>query len=390
MNLEEKTITGINQIHITDALNSALLELSAQRNSETTLSYPNNITIYVDKQDKSSPTEERREYIFPLDKQLRFLYVSQMKMIGDKFVMKFELKDNDIIMKTYVERYVSDYDDSGERHILSIPIIEETANVPIVLFDGENYIYTNYDVDGMDMELKYATNTEANKKIVNVAMYYNHKVNCSGEYLNEELYFKDAFTKTENKLNLEVDNAKVACITSKNNKFSLDEEGNLTVNSILFNNTNFNPLSMYPVGSIYMSVNDVNPSEYFGGTWVSWGAGKVPVGVDTTQAEFNTVEKSGGTKTHTLSINEIPSHSHGITGNGAHKHTYTGFIQCATSSSQTYTAIAHKRYDSDGTTTPASMNSSGGHSHSISNNGGSGSHNNLQPYITCYMWKRTA
>jgi len=149
-------------------------------------------------------------------------------------------------------------------------------------------------------------------------------------------------------------------------------------------------LSVYPVGSIYMSVNDVNPSEYFGGTWVSWGAGKVPVGVDTTQAEFNAVEKEGGAKTHTLSINEIPSHSHGITGNGAHTHTYTGFIQCAVSSSQTYTAIAHKRYDGDGASTPASMNSSGGHSHSISNNGGSGSHNNLQPYITCYMWKRTA
>jgi len=238
MNLEEQVVTGVNQLHITDALNSALLELSAQRNSMTS-TMPDNVIIYVDKQDRNNPTEERREYIFPLKEQIRFLYVSAFKMIGDKFVMKFDLKDNDIIMKTYIERYVSDTDENGERHILSIPVIEETVNIPIVLFEGENYIYTNYNQDGMDMELKYATNTEANKKIVNVAMYYNHKINCSDEYLIDDMYFKDAFTKTENKINLKVNNAKVNCISSEKNKFSLDEEGNLTVNGINSNDIYF-------------------------------------------------------------------------------------------------------------------------------------------------------
>ena len=51
---------------------------------------------------------------------------------------------------------------------------------------------------------------------------------------------------------------------------------------------------IYPIGSIYLSVNNVNPSSVFGGTWEAWGSGKVPVGVDTTQTEFNTVEKTGG------------------------------------------------------------------------------------------------
>lgn len=68
--------------------------------------------------------------------------------------------------------------------------------------------------------------------------------------------------------------------------------------------------TIYPVGSIYMSVNATNPSELFGGTWVAWGSGRVPVGVDTSDSDFSTIEKTGGKKTHELSINEMPSHTH--------------------------------------------------------------------------------
>ena len=50
---------------------------------------------------------------------------------------------------------------------------------------------------------------------------------------------------------------------------------------------------IYPVGSIYMSVDSTNPAQIFGfGTWVAWGAGRVPVGVDTSQTEFDTVEEA--------------------------------------------------------------------------------------------------
>ena len=64
---------------------------------------------------------------------------------------------------------------------------------------------------------------------------------------------------------------------------------------------------MYPVGSIYFSAVGTNPSELFGfGTWQAWGAGRVPVGVDASQTEFNAVEKTGGEKAHALTINEMP------------------------------------------------------------------------------------
>src|SRR5690606_38823591 len=68
---------------------------------------------------------------------------------------------------------------------------------------------------------------------------------------------------------------------------------------------------VYPVGSIYISTVDTNPGTVFGvGTWVAFGTGRTIVGVDTDQTEFDTVEKTGGAKTHTLTTAEMPSHTH--------------------------------------------------------------------------------
>lgn len=155
--------------------------------------------------------------------------------------------------------------------------------------------------------------------------------------------------------------------------------------------------TMYPVGSIYMSTKSTNPSTYFGGTWVAWGSGRVPVGINTSDSNFNTVEKTGGASTVALTTAQMPSHSHAkgslaTATAGAHTHniqnqkaawgTNSGnrVLIDATSG---YTAVTNK------TTT-----SGGAHTHTISGStaaAGSGSaHNNLQPYIVCYMWKRTA
>lgn len=128
---------------------------------------------------------------------------------------------------------------------------------------------------------------------------------------------------------------------------------------------------LYPVGSIYMSATMSTVAQVqaaFGGTWVKWGAGRVPVGVDTSDSSFNTVEKTGGEKTHTLTVNEMPSHHHDRefvdnTAGGSGYGKRTGFY---------YNGGWWGNYES------------------TSNTGGGKAHNNLQPYITCYMYKRTA
>lgn len=123
-------------------------------------------------------------------------------------------------------------------------------------------------------------------------------------------------------------------------------------------------LLMHRVGDIIFSTSDENPSTIYGGTWVAWGKGQVPVGVDTSDSDFNTVEKTGGEKEHTLTVDEMPSHKHDF----GQQFTTTSNL----SGSYGYYMIA-------GTQTDV-----------IKNTGGNQPHNNLQPYITCYMWKRIA
>ena len=167
---------------------------------------------------------------------------------------------------------------------------------------------------------------------------------------------------------------------------------------------------IYPVGAIYMSTSGTNPGNLFGGTWVAWGSGRVPVGVNSSDGNFNAVEKTGGQSTVTIASNNIPAHSHGVNDPG-HQHTLDlGSYRIPTaaqdigdvSSSSTegsYTApsISGSTATQDwsqftGTSlTPASSGTGISIQNAYGNaGGGADALTNLQPYITCYMWKRTA
>lgn len=121
-------------------------------------------------------------------------------------------------------------------------------------------------------------------------------------------------------------------------------------------------LKAYPIGSIYTSAVATSPSTYFGGTWVSFGAGKVLVGLDAVDPDFNTSEETGGSKTHTLTTNEMPAHTHSMTIENASGSGSTG----SSDGSSSFSTVA------------------------TSSTGGGAAHNNVQPYIVVYMWKRTA
>ena len=126
----------------------------------------------------------------------------------------------------------------------------------------------------------------------------------------------------------------------------------------------------YPVGSIYTSVSSTNPATLLGvGTWEQFAAGRALVGVDTGQTEFDTVEETGGAKTHSLSSSDMPSHTH------------------------TETRVTHTNISvDDAGVNPSSTVSyiTGSSDHTSGASGSGAAHNNLQPYITVYFWKRTA
>jgi hypothetical protein len=137
----------------------------------------------------------------------------------------------------------------------------------------------------------------------------------------------------------------------------------------------------FPVGSIFVSAVSTNPATLLGyGTWVAFGAGRTLVGIDAGQTEFDVAEETGGAKTHTLTEAEMPVHTHV---QNAHSHvqgvnsTATGGLSGYTADTSTNTRVNSGYSTSDST--------------AVNQNAGSGAaHNNLQPFIVVYFWKRTA
>ena len=154
------------------------------------------------------------------------------------------------------------------------------------------------------------------------------------------------------------------------------------------------------VGNIIITTTSDNPSTYLGGTWVAWGSGKVPVGVNTSDTDFATVEKTGGEKTHKLTVDELAEHEHSGTSTSTSIVGYTKQIGASNTTKDYGGTITHtvkietvdntfeKTYYTNGSL-PGGIITNVTQEYAVKAGGGM-SHNNLQPYITCYMWKRTA
>ena len=131
---------------------------------------------------------------------------------------------------------------------------------------------------------------------------------------------------------------------------------------------------VYPIGSIFTTVtayaNSAAVVAAIGGTtWVAFAAGKMLIGLDSGDTDFDTVEQTGGAKTHTLSTAEMPSHNH---------------------SNGSYTKLGI----SNGSNTTQGVDSSSGELNLINTadiqaTGGGTAHSIMNPYIAVYMWKRT-
>lgn len=123
---------------------------------------------------------------------------------------------------------------------------------------------------------------------------------------------------------------------------------------------------IYPVGSIYMSINNVSPQTFFGGTWERI-VDRFLLGAGNTYTAGGT----GGSATHTLTVNEMPNHYH----------TMQVATSSTTASDAGWRASGVRAYSSQQTNSA---------SDNIKDVGGNAAHNNMPPYLAVYMWKRTA
>lgn len=143
---------------------------------------------------------------------------------------------------------------------------------------------------------------------------------------------------------------------------------------------------LYPVGSIYLSVNSTNPQYLFGGTWVQWGSGRVPVGINTSDGSFNTVEKTGGSKEHRHEF-RIGMHWYYGAACGEGAYNSTGAYRFSDGNYDGWArelAAINVTLNTNTTTSTKTGSANGKWS-----KGDTANTSTLQPYITCYMWKRT-
>jgi microcystin-dependent protein len=169
----------------------------------------------------------------------------------------------------------------------------------------------------------------------------------------------------------------------------------------------------YSPGQVIMTDRAANPATYMGGgTWIRWGKGRVPVSLDESDASFDTVEEMGGEKSVTLTANQMPAHDHtGQTTGESQPHSHTGYTGAGGEHVHN-TLQPHDQGNLQGgggltaadntywvnPTAPGGFhdhpvqtyNNTTDHVHGIVAQGGGQPHTNLQPYIVCYMWKKTS
>lgn len=128
---------------------------------------------------------------------------------------------------------------------------------------------------------------------------------------------------------------------------------------------------LYPIGSIYISINSTNPGNIFGGTWERI-KGKMLVGVDEDDSDFNISNKTGGEKEVTLTVEQIPPHQH---------ETYLNYDKGSVDVPGWSTKFMYAENANQ---------TKGSKSKGVLSAGGGQAHNNMPPYYTVYIFVRTA
>lgn len=156
---------------------------------------------------------------------------------------------------------------------------------------------------------------------------------------------------------------------------------------------------IYPVGSIYMSVNSTSPATLFGGTWQKI-EGRFLLASGTTSGEEPTIDNTytlgdtGGSATVTLTAAQsgVPAHNHGMAHTHNHNHSAIGYTNTGGSGTARRNPIGYNATGSVGTLATDADNTASSKSQTDNNAGADASeaHDNMPPYIIVNVWERTA
>lgn len=256
---------------------------------------------------------------------------------------------------------MTDYDNLTNRPTLNTNITTSQPVSESELITGEMVLHKISKTGDYNDLLNKPTIPTKTSDLTNDSGFIDNSVsNLTNYYLKSETYSQ---TEINNLLNNKVD--KTTTIAG------IDLQDNITV-AELVDALKIEMLKIEnPVGHIRMETTDTNPADYLGfGTWVLWGSGRVPVSVDTTDDDFKTVEKTGGEKTHKHLSPETWFSSGGDYVGTTNKYGFTKVYD-----RDFYGAAATKTEYTTSSEKLAYFTST---------------ESNVQPYITCYMWKRTA
>lgn len=378
--MNEYKLYGNGSISLSDSLKAPLLDLDVKLTSNESVN-SNDLIIYVDTD--SSISEDRKSYIFTLDKPLEY-----SNGISDEFILTPKINGTKVELIAKVIRRVVD------GLLLDVPYVEFLDYQPIIMFEGNNYITTNYS--NTELSITYPKDTDEMNIFASLVL---EGLNSKNRILSlDDIYFKDCFTQIEDDLiNALFNKITIKCMNSTNGTFSIDCQGNMTVKTLTTEDGLVTPSSgggvniddIYPVGSIYMNVNNVNPNTLFGGTWVQLqdrfliGAGNEYIAGEVGGSKY-LQEHSHSIPSLSGSTNWTGGHSHQI---GADKDGYYRVPGgCYTVHSSGVPGSGYQMWTSG----------NGDHSHTVTTNAsntgnaGSGNAENMPPYLPVYIWKRTA
>lgn len=145
-------------------------------------------------------------------------------------------------------------------------------------------------------------------------------------------------------------------------------------------------IDAWPVGSIFMNVSATNPKILLGVpsnspvTWVRWGQGRMPISLDPNNPRFDSIEEMGGLERVALTVAELARHGHGVLDPG-HSHDVSAGTSVTTTNETGGTGVIAR--------TNTQTTAVSGTGISVNEAGSGASHENMPPFITVYMWKRT-